>query len=180
MSLAIKQDSLVFDQEKTGVADRSPGFFTAILGLGNRIRGDDGVGCAVVDLLMQTRDLPEYVHLFENGTGDLFDAIFSNKYERVILIDAAEINRQPGEWICLNADRLTWKADDKDHSCNGHWLSLVNMLALGHALHALPRELLVYAVQPMAIEWTGTLSEPVREAVSEISESILREIREYS
>ena len=180
MNVAEKQASLVPDHEKNDAVGRLPGVSTAILGLGNPFRGDDGAGCAVVDMLALTGELPENIHLFEDGTCELFDAILRNKYERVILIDAAEVNHQPGEWICLNADRLTWKPDDKDNSCDGHWLSLVNILALGHAIDALPRELLIFAVQPMSLEWTGNLSEPVREAVSEISECILREIREYS
>jgi hydrogenase maturation protease len=180
MNFAEKQVPFIFDQDEASEVSRSPGISIAILGLGNRFRGDDGAGCAVVDKLAITGVLPENIHLFEDGTGDLFDAILSNKYERVILIDAAEIKRQPGEWICLNADWLTWKPDDKNNCCDGHRMSLANALALGHALEVLPKELLIYAVQPMSLEWTGNLSEPVREAVSEITESILHEIREYS
>jgi hydrogenase maturation protease len=179
MNLAEKQTLFTFVKEETGEVDRSPGISTAILGLGNRFRGDDGAGRAVIDKLAITGELPENIHLFEDGTGNLFDAILSSKYERVILIDAAEIKRQPGEWISLNADRLTWKPDDKNNCYDGHRMSLANAFALGHALEILPKELIIYAIQPMSLEWTGNLSEPVREAVSEITESILHEIREY-
>jgi hydrogenase maturation protease len=180
MNLAKKQACFINDQEKTGVIGGSPRIPTVILGLGNRLRGDDWAGCAVVDLLASTRDLPENIYFIEDATGDLFDAILSSRYERVILIDAAEINRQPGEWICLNADRLTWNPKNKDKNYDGHRFSLLNILDLGRALGILPGEVLIYAIQPMSLEWTGTLSEPVRKAVTEISESILREIRAKS
>ena len=180
MNVAEKQVPFIFDQGDASEVSRPPGISTAVIGLGNHFRGDDGAGRAVIDKLAITGELPENIHLFEDGTGNLFDAILSSKYERVILIDAADIKRQPGEWICLNADRLTWKPDDKNNRCGGHRMSLANTLALGHALEVLPKELLIYAVQPMSLGWTGALSEPVREAVSEITESILHEIREYS
>jgi hydrogenase maturation protease len=177
MNLAKKQASFLNDQEKTSVVGASPRIPTAILGLGNRLRGDDWAGCAVVDLLASTRELPENICFMEDATSDLFDAILSSRYERVILVDAAEINRRPGEWICLNADWLTWNQKNKDKNYDGHRFSLLNILALGRALGTLPGEVLIYAIQPLSLEWTGTLSEPVRKAVTEISESILREIR---
>jgi hydrogenase maturation protease len=180
MKLAEKQAHFIFDQEEASESGISPGISTAIIALGNPLRGDDGAGGAVVDKLATTSDLPGNIYLIEDGTTVLLDAILSKKYERVILIDAAEIKRQPGKWICLNADRLTWNPDDIDNNCDGHRLSLLNVLALGHALDALPGEVLIYAVQPMSLEWAGSLSEPVREAVSEISASILRVIRENS
>lgn len=176
MILAQMQSTFVIDRRMTGADGRTPSLPTAIVGLGHPLWGDDSAGCAVLNALAQNPRLPQDINLLEGGTSALFDAILSNKYERVILIDAAEMGRKPGEWICLNADRMSWTSMDKDSFYDGHRFDLGNLLALAHALDVLPRKMLIYAVQPLSLEWTGRLSEPVREAVCEIIESILDEI----
>ncbi len=50
--------------------------------------------------------------------------ILSNRYERVILIDAAEIGRQPGEWVCLNTEQVSRTLNDKDNAGDGHRLNI--------------------------------------------------------
>jgi hydrogenase maturation protease len=160
----------------TGVDLKSPGISTVIVGLGQPFWGDDGAGHAVIDRLTQIQRLPQNINILEGGTSALFDAILSNKYERAILIDAAEIGRQPGEWICLNTEQLACKPDVKNNACNSHQLNLGDLLALGQLFNVLPKTTLIYAVQPLSLEWTNQLSEPVWEAVSEIAECILREI----
>jgi hydrogenase maturation protease len=158
------------------VDPKSPGISTVIVGLGQPLRGDDGAGYAVINALELIQRLPQNINILEGGTSALFDAILSNQYERAILIDAAEIGRQPGEWICLNAKQLACTPDVNNNACDSHQLNLGDLLALGQLLNVLPKTTLIYAVQPLSLEWTHQLSEPVREAVFEIAESILREI----
>lgn len=176
MKLVERRAPLHIFQSEIGANGNSPSLPTAIVGLGNPLRGDDGAGTAVVSRLAHSRELPENITLLEGGTETLFDAILSNKYERVILIDAAEIGRQPGEWICLNSEQASGTPNNRDCAEDGHQLNPGNLLALGRVLGVLPREMLIYAVQPLSLEWTGNISLPVRKAVSEISESILHEI----
>jgi hydrogenase maturation protease len=176
MNLVQKQASSNIEPGITGADIRSPGISTVIVGLGHPFRGDDGVGNAVIENLARTQGLPQNINLLEGGTSALFDAILGNLYERVILIDAAEIGRQPGEWICLDAERLVWTPDAKNNSCDSHRLNLGDLMALGQLFNVLPKATLIYAVQPLSLEWTNQLSKPVREAVSEIAESILRDI----
>jgi hydrogenase maturation protease len=176
MNSAQKQASFRNNRGQTGVDLKSPGISTVIVGLGQPYRGDDGAGNAVVNRLAQTRGLPQNINIMEGGTSALFDAILSNKYERAILIDAAEIGRQPGEWICLNAKQLACTLEVNSKACDSHQLNLGDLLALGQLFNVLPKTTLIYAVQPLSLEWTHQLSEPLREAVSEIAESILHEI----
>jgi hydrogenase maturation protease len=168
-----KQSSFVIERGMPEAKGRTQRLPTAIVGLGHPFWGDDSAGSAVVNTLAQNPGLPQNIDLLEGGTNALFDAILSNKYEHIILIDAAEMGRQPGEWICLNADQVSCTSIDKDILYDGHRFDLGNLLALAHALDVMPRKMLIYAVQPLSLEWTGKLSEPVREAVSEIIESIL-------
>jgi hydrogenase maturation protease len=176
MNLTQKQAAFTNHRGITGADLKSPGISTVIIGLGQPFRGDDGAGYAVITRLEQTRGLPRNIDILEGGTSALFDAILSSKYERAILVDAAEIGRQPGEWICLDAKQLACTSDVNNNAYDSHQLNLGELLALGQQFNVLPKTMLIYAVQPLSLEWTHQLSEPVREAVSEIAESILREI----
>ncbi|MCB0578897.1 MAG: hydrogenase maturation protease [Phaeodactylibacter sp.] len=61
---------------------------TAILGFGNPVRADDGVGIYVIEQLRAALGEPEHVSLFDMGTS-AFEVLFRLRgHERVILVDA--------------------------------------------------------------------------------------------
>lgn len=63
---------------------------TLILGLGNPLRGDDGVGTAVITTL-QNEPLPPDVDVVDGGTAGLELVLLLQKYRRVLVVDAAEM-----------------------------------------------------------------------------------------
>jgi hydrogenase maturation protease len=68
---------------------------TLVLGLGNVLMGDEGVGVHVVRAL-EKRSLPDYVECFDGGTGGFILLEPLQKAERIILIDAAADDNLPG------------------------------------------------------------------------------------
>ena len=81
-----------------------------ILGCGNRLIGDDGFGPAVVRHLREHFAIPERVGVFDAGTSVreiLFDTILSeNKPSKIIIVDAMDCGRKPGELFWLDIDRI--------------------------------------------------------------------------
>ena len=68
---------------------------TAILGFGNPVRADDGVGIYVVDQLKQQIGEPENISIFDMGTS-AFEVLFQLKgHEHIILVDAATNTGEP-------------------------------------------------------------------------------------
>ena len=68
---------------------------TAILGFGNPVRSDDGIGCYVIDALKKRPDLPPNVHLFDMGTS-AFEVIFQLAgHERFLIVDAVVNSGEP-------------------------------------------------------------------------------------
>ena len=76
---------------------------TLILGCGNILIGDDGFGPAVVDYLKEHCRVPDDVAVLDVGTGVrelLFNIILADKKpEKIIIIDAMDCNREPGEFF---------------------------------------------------------------------------------
>lgn len=68
---------------------------TAILGFGNPVRSDDGVGCYIIEQLQQRLPHSEELSLLDMGTS-AFEVLFQLKgHERIILVDAVINSGEP-------------------------------------------------------------------------------------
>ena len=88
-----------------------------VLGCGNILFGDDGFGSYVAEYLQNSDALPESVAVINARTsvrGILFDLILSEqKPRKVIVVDAIDANRPPGEVFKITIDELPLnKIDD--------------------------------------------------------------------
>jgi hydrogenase maturation protease len=146
---------------------------TIVLGLGNPLRSDDGIGPAVIEWL-RDRELPEGVTIADGGTAglDLVSTLIGHR--RAIIIDAANMNRAPGEWVRFTPDAVQLKNNDTQLSL--HNAGLTEALALGAALGTLPDEVIIYGVQPAALDWSIGLSAEAQQAVPLVGEAVLTEI----
>ncbi|UCE46770.1 MAG: hydrogenase maturation protease [Phycisphaerales bacterium] len=81
-----------------------------ILGCGNRLIGDDGFGPAVAQRLTSDFAVPNDVCVFDAGTSVrqiLFDTVLSEKKpSKIVIVDAMDCGRKPGELFCLDIDSL--------------------------------------------------------------------------
>ncbi|MCB8976093.1 MAG: hydrogenase maturation protease [Ardenticatenaceae bacterium] len=148
-----------------------------VLALGNPLRGDDGVGSAVLAALGETAVLPPHIKLIDGGTPGLETALTLQGYDKVIVIDAANLGEAPGTWrrFSLAEANLVQQAQ-----MNGtlHDAGFAEAVALGVALDILPPEIIVYGVQPETIEWEMGLSTAVRTAIPKICQQIQAELAE--
>jgi coenzyme F420 hydrogenase subunit delta len=90
----------------SGAMDRD----VVVLGCGNILFGDDGFGPSVAEYLQKCIRLPHNVSVINAGTsvqGILFDLILSEQRpKKIIIVDAVDAGRKPGEVFRLNADEL--------------------------------------------------------------------------
>lgn len=144
---------------------------TLILGLGNPLRGDDGIGPAVIEWL-RGQDLPADVVAIDGGTGGLDLVLTMMGYRRVLIVDAAELGCTPGAWICFRPDSA--RIETAEFTLSMHEAGLAEALALGAALHVLPEEVIVFGVQPAQTDWAPGLSAEVQAVVPVLGQEIVR------
>ncbi|MGD2145919.1 MAG: hydrogenase maturation protease [Anaerolineae bacterium] len=147
---------------------------TLVLGLGNPLRGDDGVGPRVVEELNH-RGLPQGVTALDGGTGGLDLLIVLEQWERVVIVDAAELGREPGQFVRFTPDQVRLAAASSTFTLHNAGLSEV--LALAAALERDLPEIVVFGVQPAQIGWGEGLSPAVETALSGLSNAILNELK---
>lgn len=143
---------------------------TAIVGVGNTLMRDDGVGVVVARALMDA-GLPEGAEAIDAGTSP--DAAYElATADRVIVIDAARLGGDPGTVYRLTADEAS-TAGDGLRSC--HDMGLVQML-LALSGRRIP-EVRILGVEPKEIDWGIGLSEEVAAAVPYIVEIVQQEVK---
>lgn len=155
-----------------------------ILGLGNSFRGDDGIGPAVIAALQAyavpaggedaAAALPPGVELVDGGTPGMETALLLEGYQRVIIVDAANLGQAPGEWIRFTP--MDVELGPADLRGTLHSAGLPEALALADALEILPSEIVIFGVQPYETGWTPGLSPPVRAAIPALCEAIVAEV----
>lgn len=147
-----------------------------VLGCGNILFGDDGFGPAVIEHLHSSGNIPRTVCAINAGTSVreiLFDAILSErKPEKVIIVDAMDKGRQPGELFRPSIDDVPVKKMD-DFSM--HQLPTSNLLRELRDFCGVEVVLLVCQVQTIPDRVSPGLSPVVRQAVARAAHAIIEE-----
>lgn len=138
---------------------------TIVLALGNPLRGDDGVGAAVLEHL-------EHESLVDGGTSGFEIILLMQGYERAIIIDAADMDLEPGDWRMFSPDEVRLQSRDLYLRGTLHYAGLAEALSLGEAMGLLPPEIIIFGVQPATIDWDIGLSDPVERAVPAITAAV--------
>jgi hydrogenase maturation protease len=148
---------------------------TIVLGVGNPILQDDGVGLHVIDLLRE-HQLGPTVALETATTGgmNLLDLI--RGYEKVILIDAVKQNGSHlGE-----VKRFLLSDFPSIHSCNPHDVSLSEALQLAEQLgdpHLPSSIILIGITVNQTYEFGESLSSEIAAAVPTAVHLVLEELK---
>lgn len=153
----------------------TPAGTTLVLGLGNELRGDDGIGPAIIRALAARQDLPSHVTVLDGGLAGVETVLLLKDAARAIVVDAAEQGLAAGEWRRLPVATVLEHAA-RDGGGSWHAAGLAQALALGQALGTLPPDIVVYAVQPLRADYSPGLSEPVQAAIPTLCEQILSDL----
>jgi hydrogenase maturation protease len=143
---------------------------TLVLGIGNLLMGDEGVGVRAVERL-RTTDLAEEADLVDGGTGGLNLLPYFGEYPRIILIDAAG-DGQPAGTVSLIRPRF---AADFPATLTAHDIGLKDLIEAAALLGDLPEVLLVTISIDKLQSMTLELSDAVRAALEEV-EGLVREL----
>ena len=140
---------------------------TLILGVGNLLMGDEGVGIHAIRRL-ETETLPDTVRLLDGGTGGFHLLSLFQEYDPIILIDATMDGKPRGE-IALFQPRF---ASDFPRTLSAHDIGLRDLLESAALLGPLPRLYLITIsigeIEPMTME----LSAPIEDTLPRVVQTV--------
>jgi hydrogenase maturation protease len=144
-----------------------------IVGVGNLLLKDEGVGVHVAQEL-QKKGLPPLVEVHDGGVAGIGLLDFFQGASKVLLIDAASMNLDPGTVVRFTPDEVAGKIAGPRFSA--HEVGVLEVLDLAKALDQYPPEVVIFGIQPKEICWGTELSPEVQASIPKAVEAVWKEI----
>ena len=143
----------------------------AIVGIGNLLLKDEGVGIHVAHALQKVA-LPPGAEVIDGGTSpELLPYI--ETAGKLIIIDAMETGDEPGSVYRLRLDDL---GTETAGLASVHEINLISVLETMRLMGKVIPETVIIGVQPREIGWGTELSPELEGKIPEIVRIVLREI----
>lgn len=142
---------------------------TVVLGLGNLLMGDDGVGVHAAWALLNS-GVPADAEVLDVGTAVLDALPALEKADRLVLVDAVKAHGEPGTVYRLSLDSF----GTPKRMASLHGLDILRVLALGGSGRRV--EAIVIGVEPDHIGWSTALSPAVAAALPQVLDQVRREL----
>ena len=143
-----------------------------VLGLGNTLHSDDGVGPRAIEALRNEGRVPEGISLVEGGTLglELLTYIWDCSY--LLVLDAVDCGEAPGTLVSMSGQQL--------HTLPGkgsvHHLGVADLLVALRVLSRQQPTTVLMGVQPSTTDWGTQLSPPVAAAMNPLIEVVITEL----
>ncbi|MDD4874575.1 MAG: HyaD/HybD family hydrogenase maturation endopeptidase [Dehalococcoidales bacterium] len=142
-----------------------------VIGVGNLLLKDEGVGIHVVQALQEI-NLPQDVKIIDGGTAPDLIA-YTEAGDKLIIIDAAKAGGKPGTVYCFQPQDL---ATENGNFVSVHELGVVQNLKLMALMGNEPKEIVVIGVEPKEIGWGIELSPELQRVIPKIVKVVLKQI----
>jgi hydrogenase maturation protease len=149
---------------------------TLVLGLGNLVHSDDGVGVHAIQHLQRDPRVPSSVVLMDGGTQGLSLLPHISGFQRLLVIDAVDVGQPPGTLIRLEGAAIE-KLPGKP---SVHQLGFEDLMVAMKLLGDSPGEIIVIGVQPLSTDWSAELTEPVRESLDELVALVISQLDSWA
>ncbi len=147
-----------------------------VLGLGNILLMDEGVGVRAMEAFDEQWSVPEHVSVIDGGTCgmDMLDIIAS--HDHLIAIDAVKTGADPATLVVLRGDEVPAYFKGK---LSPHQLGLSDLLASLKLQEEGPQTVTVIGCVPLALGTGLMLSSEIEAKIPEMVELIVTELRRH-
>lgn len=122
-----------------------------VVGVGNTLLQDDGIGIHVANALRGDASVPSYCEIIDGGTIGLALLPEVEDSDTLVIVDAAELGEEPGAVRVFIDEQVDRHLSGKRRSV--HEVAIVDLLAAAGIRGARPRHCALVAVQPESTDW---------------------------
>jgi hydrogenase maturation protease len=146
---------------------------TLVLGIGNPLMQDDGVGVHAIQRLKTIYIDSPQVKFLDGGTLSFSLIGMIEDSTNLIVIDAAQIDEEPGTV-------RTFFGEDMDHllgqqkNSSVHDVALIDLMSIALLSDKLPVRRALIGVQPECIDWCTEPSSAIQKAIPEICDTVMK------
>ena len=144
-----------------------------VLGVGNILFTDEGLGIRVIEALMDRYEFPENVSIQDGGVLGINLLGVISEVDYLIVVDAIKNGGPPGTLYRLEGDEIPKRILAKNSL---HQVDLLEALTLCQILDKVP-ETVILGIEPKDIKTTGIeLTVPIQEKIESLIDMVLREL----
>jgi len=148
---------------------------TVVLGLGNPLMGDEGIGVHLVEQLARTAAQYPSVDFLDAGTGGLSVLHYIEGRRKAVVIDCAFMDEEPGVIRRFTPDQVRSRKVLAHQSL--HEADLMQVLAVARQLGQGPEQVVLFGIQPERVELGQGLSPTLTDKIDEYISLILDELK---
>ena len=146
-----------------------------VLGVGNTLLSDEGIGVRAIEKLQQDYDLPPEVVVIDGGTTGMEMLDDLSNADHIIILDAVRGGRAPASIIVLIGEQVPVFFKTK---LSPHQIGLSDVLATLAFIGEQPGGVTVIGVEPVSLETGMELTPQVKARLPELMELVVTELHE--
>ena len=143
-----------------------------VLGLGNTLHTDDGIGPQTIERLRSDPRVPEDVALIEGGTLGLELLTYIWDCSCLLVLDAVDVGQSPGTLVRMSSQEL----QTLPGKGSVHQLGVADLLVALRILANRTPEVVLLGVQPASTEWGTELSPAVAAVLPALADAAIAEV----
>lgn len=145
-----------------------------VLGLGNVLLGDDGLGAAAVARLERDYLAPPRMRLEDGGTLGLSLLGLLAESEHVILVDAIQVDSPPGTLVRLDGADVSDAVRDR---LSPHQVGVADLLDAARLIDSYPDTVTLLGLVPDSLDLAVARSAVVDDRLDELVAAVVREVQ---
>lgn len=147
-----------------------------VIGVGNLLLRDDGLGIHAIRRLGERSDCPPEVEIVDGGTLGLDLLHYLEGTAWLLIVDAVDAGKQPGTIVRLEGQQVPAYLQFK---MSPHEIGLPDMLLAAKLRDLYPNEVVILGVQPQDVTVGLDLSEPVAASLDGLVEFVVSQLHDW-
>ena len=148
-----------------------------ILGLGNILLTDEGVGVHMINEFEKRYSVPDYVEIIDGGAAGLDLIPFIEGREKVLMVDAVNFDREPGYIGIIENEAIPAKLSLK---ASMHHLGLMDVLCIVNMSGNVPKDMCLLGIQPKSLELGLDMTPEIWDKKEALIERMVSKLQEWN
>jgi hydrogenase maturation protease len=153
----------------------SPASRIVVVGIGNLIRTDDGLGVHALERLRRDPRVPACVTFIDGGTFGLELLAYISDSTHLLLLDAIDVGERPGTLIRMANEELR----GLPCAASVHQVGLADLLATLPLVSTTERETVLLGVVPANTGWGTSLTPEVEASLASLVDDAVRQLQRW-
>ena len=147
---------------------------TVVLGLGNPLLADEGIGIEIIEALSADADKYPGIDFIDAGCGGITLLSYLEQRKKAVIIDCSFMETEPGTMKRFTPEDVTSVKKLSHHTL--HDVDIINVIKLAEKINSCPEEIIIFGIEPKSVEPQQHLTEPLKQKLPEYIETIKQDL----